>query len=95
MCFKLQRGDIWMIDLGEPQGRLQGGVRPCIFTSNNVCNNVSPVVNVVPCSSKINKKEGFFAHIFIPDIATPSIRYFWKNRNNNVEGNAINKPIAI
>jgi mRNA interferase MazF len=53
---EIQRGDIWMVDLGENRGSIQGQSRPCIVTSNDFCNKYSPILTVVPITSKKNKK---------------------------------------
>lgn len=51
----IRRGDIYWVNLGEPKGNIQGGVRPCIVTSNDIGNKFSPIVSVAPLSTQIEK----------------------------------------
>ena len=44
--------DIYLVKL-EGMGSEQTGIRPCIIVSNNVCNKVSPVITVIPLTTKI------------------------------------------
>jgi len=43
---------IYFVDLGNPEGSIQSGVRPCIVISNNKNNKYSPTVLVIPFTSK-------------------------------------------
>lgn len=44
----LNRGDILFVDMGiQPEGSIQGGLRPVVVISNNLANKFSPVVTVV------------------------------------------------
>lgn len=51
----IQRGTVAMIELRQ-DGNLQGGIRPCIVVSNNKACEVSPVLTVVPLTSKTKRK---------------------------------------
>lgn len=52
----IRRGDIFNeVDLTDAIGSEQGGVRPCIVVSNNICNKYSPVVTIIPISAQIEK----------------------------------------
>ena len=51
----IKRGDIYWVNLGEPKGNIQGGVRPCLVTSNDIGNKFSPIVSVAPLSTHIEK----------------------------------------
>ncbi len=63
MCM---RGDIYYIDFGEEDGtHKQRGVRPAVIVSNNRNNESSPVVTVVPLTSKIKKKRHLPTHVQI------------------------------
>lgn len=53
----LERGHIAMVDFGDFNGSVQGGVRPCVIISNNRANHFSPVVICVPLTSKVGKKS--------------------------------------
>lgn len=53
---KIKRGEIWLVNLGEGNGSIQGGSRPCIVISNDMANIHSPVINVIPVTSKSKNK---------------------------------------
>lgn len=62
------RGDIWMVDLGigEKEGSsLQYGRRPCVIVSNPKGNFFSPVLSIIPLTTKKIAKE-YPTHVFIP-----------------------------
>lgn len=64
MC---RRGDIYLVDFGENIDTCkQQGVRPVIVVSNNRANAYSPVITVVPLTTKINKKRYLPTHVYIP-----------------------------
>ena len=52
-----KRGDIWWIDLEQDKkdidGHIQIGIRPCLVISNDINNEYSPTLNVIPLSCKI------------------------------------------
>ena len=55
---KIGRGDILMVNLGQAPGTsLQSGIRPVVVVSNNKANTYSPVVTVVPFTSRVYKKH--------------------------------------
>lgn len=54
---RIKRGDIIIADLGQHETSIQSGIRPCVVMSNNMANKHSPVITVVPLTSKIHKKE--------------------------------------
>lgn len=57
-------GDIvWAKFNGE--GHIQRGVRPAVIIQNNVGNKYSPTIQVVPLTSKMNKKS-LPTHVMIP-----------------------------
>lgn len=63
---KIERGDILMADLGKFSGTsIQSGIRPVIVISNNKANTYSPVVTVVPLTSRVYKKRYLPTHVFI------------------------------
>lgn len=57
MINNLVKYDICFITLPEPKpgSSVQGGQRPAIIVSNNMCNKHSPVVSVVPITSRDKK----------------------------------------
>ena len=57
---KIERGDILMVNLGQVPGTsLQSGIRPVVVVSNNKANTYSPVVTVVPFTSRVYKNVIF------------------------------------
>ena len=50
------RSEIWLVNLGDNKGSVQGGIRPVIVISNNVCNTHSPVIHIVPITSRTKNK---------------------------------------
>ena len=48
-----RRGDIWLVDFGEPVGREQAGRRPAVVVSADPLNDSrAGVVIVVPCTTR-------------------------------------------
>ena len=52
-----RRGDIYLADLGAPDGSVQGGVRPIIIVQNNTANRHAPTVTYVPLTSRLKKSR--------------------------------------
>lgn len=53
----IKRGDIYLVDLGYNEGTsMQSKVRACIIVSNNRANQYSPVIHVVPVTTKNKNK---------------------------------------
>lgn len=50
-----QRRELWYVNLGNPQGSLQKGIRPCLVDSNDVNNKYSNIINVYPLTSSMTK----------------------------------------
>ena len=50
-----RRGDIYLVDLGEHRGNIQGGVRPVINIQNNSGNFFGPTLIVVPLTTELKK----------------------------------------
>ena len=48
----IKRGEIYLVNLGNQKGSIQSGKRPVIIISNNMNNKYSPIVNVLPITSK-------------------------------------------
>ncbi len=50
--------DIWTAELPMKKGsHIQGGFRPVLVVSNNQCNRHSPVISVIPITSKQKKRK--------------------------------------
>lgn len=50
-------GEIWMCKLSESRGSIQSGYRPVFILSNDKNNTYSPTINVIPITSKMNKRK--------------------------------------
>ena len=53
---EITRGTIIMVDLPLGNGSVQGGTRPAVVISNDKGNKFSPVLIVVPLTSRMDKK---------------------------------------
>ena len=62
---EIQRGEIYLADLGEGVGSEQKGVRPVLIVQNNRGNKYSPTVTVLPITTKIHKSSGLPTHVII------------------------------
>lgn len=66
MC---KRGEIYYVDFGNNIGTYkQSGIRPAVVVSNNKANTHSPIVTVVPLTSKTRKRH-LPTHVLIPTTA--------------------------
>ena len=52
---EIKRGSIIMVDLPLGNGSVQGGTRPAVVISNDKGNKFSPVLIVVPLTSRVKK----------------------------------------
>lgn len=59
------KGDVYLAALDPSQGSEQPGTRPVIVVSRDAINMVSPVVVVVPLTSRTNKKRLLPSHVEI------------------------------
>lgn len=66
----LKRGDIILVDLEGSKGSEQGNSRPCCVVSNDIANKVSPVITVVPLTSRIGKRM-LPTHVFLTQEQYP------------------------
>ena len=54
----MKRFEIWQAELPATKGsHVQSGCRPVVVVSNNMANMYSPVVTVVPLTTKLSKKH--------------------------------------
>lgn len=64
------RGEIYYVDFGKDIATsVQSGIRPALVVSNNTANRHSPVITVVPLTTKTWKKRYQPTHIFLPKTA--------------------------
>lgn len=53
---EIKWGQIWYVKRRDKDGHIQTGDRPAIVVSNDIGNNHSPMVNVVPLTTNLDKK---------------------------------------
>lgn len=56
MTNQINRGDVFLVDLGDTNGSEQGGLRPAVIIQNNIGNKHSPTVIVAAITSKQSKR---------------------------------------
>lgn len=61
----IQRGNVYLADLGNGIGSEQKGIRPVIVVQNDIGNKYSPTVTVLPITTKIHKSNGMPTHVII------------------------------
>ena len=64
---EVKRGFVYLADLGEYDGSVQGGTRPVVVLQNDIGNKFSPTTLVCPLTSK-SKKE-MPTHVTLPRSA--------------------------
>lgn len=66
----MEQYDIWLADIPAPEGsHIQYGRRPVVIISNNLANAHSPVVTVIPLTSRLNKHQ-LPTHVYLLDRAS-------------------------
>ena len=65
---EITRGTIVMVDLPLGNGSVQGGTRPAVVISNDKGNKFSPVLIVIPLTSRLDKKYMPTHHTIEPSI---------------------------
>lgn len=68
-------GDIYTAELdADIEGSLQSGIRPVLIISNNKANEFSPVVTIIPITSRLGKKK-LPTHVYMTQcgLSRPSI----------------------
>lgn len=69
------KGDIYIAILStDSEGSLQSGVRPVVIVSNDKANEFSPVITIIPITSKQEKKK-LPTHVYMKScgLTKPSI----------------------
>lgn len=71
---QIKKYDICEVALPQayPGSSIQGGTRPVIIVSNNMCNQHSPVVSIVPLTSKSKKRLPTHVNLWGFGLATDS-----------------------
>lgn len=62
---KIKRYDLLLVDFGIGVGSEQGNVRPAVVVGNDASCEFSPVIIVMPFTSKINSKTNIPTHQII------------------------------
>jgi len=77
----VRRGDTYMARLqsDEDGGSLQEGRRPILIISNDLANKHSPVVTIVPITSKL-RKNPLPTHVLIEGCGTVKKALCWQSR---------------
>ena len=52
---KIKRGEIYLVNLGNGIGSIQGFTRPMIIVANSMCCKYSPVIHAVPTTGKLKR----------------------------------------
>lgn len=60
-----RRGDLYLANLGKPEGSRQGGVRPIVVLQNDVSNYYAPTLTLAPLTSKTEKKKSQPTHYLL------------------------------
>ena len=96
---KIERGDILMVNLGQVPGTsLQSGIRPVVVVSNNKANTYSPVVTVVPFTSRVYKKRYLPTHVFINRYEMVGLKrhgWYWRNRSQALMFRVSSKNVVM
>lgn len=66
-----RRGELWLVDLGEPVGREQGCRRPALVISSDGWNRHAPTVVVLPLT---RTRHGFPTRVEIEPAAANGLR---------------------
>ncbi|MFH1198382.1 MAG: type II toxin-antitoxin system PemK/MazF family toxin [bacterium] len=61
----IKRGMVIDIDLNPVKGSEAGKIRPCIVVTNDVYNQIIPVIQVVPITSWNDKKAEIHTNVFL------------------------------
>lgn len=64
-----------MVDLEEGKSSEQGGFRPAVVVSNDMCNANSPVITIVPLTGKLKKRLPTHVELDSPEykLERPSV----------------------
>ena len=66
---EIKRGDVWLVDLGKPDGTSkQSGIRPVIISSNNKANENSPVLHIIPLTTRVKNKLPTHMEVDVDDV---------------------------
>lgn len=65
----IYRSSIWLVNLGTSGSHIMSGVRPCLVVQNNNGNLHSPLIIVVPLTSKY--KKFLPTHVYLTPHGAP------------------------
>ncbi|MEE2716485.1 MAG: type II toxin-antitoxin system PemK/MazF family toxin [SAR324 cluster bacterium] len=63
----LRRGDIYWVDLDPTKGHEIRKTRPTVIVSNDVSNEYSGIVTVIPLTSKVQNKKVYPFEVLVPE----------------------------
>jgi mRNA interferase MazF len=70
------RGDVWLVDFGNPIGHEQGHRRPCVIVSDDTFNaGPAEIVIVVPATS-VDKRIPLHIEVHPPEGGLSTTSYF-------------------
>ena len=60
--------EIRYVNFGDENKCLQGGIRPALISQNSMGCKFSPIINVIPLTSRVDKvkNKNLPTHVFIP-----------------------------
>lgn len=67
---KINRGDVWLVDMNGCVGSEQSGTRPCVIIQNNLGNIHSPTTIVCPATTRT--KSFTATHLEVTELSSPS-----------------------
>lgn len=76
-----RRGDIYLADLGEHHGHIQGGTRPVVVVQNDYGNRFAPTLIVVPLTTEIKKADMPTHYVLRHQRGWTSHAWPWPNRS--------------
>lgn len=101
---RIERGDVFIADLSPVKGSEQGGCRPVVVISNELCNRFSPNVICVAITSKLDStypthvivnKSFVYGTIMAEQIRTVSLERLHKKLGKITDMSEIDEILRI
>lgn len=64
---ELKRGTVLLINLNPTKGSETGKIRPCVIVTNDLYNQKTPIIQVVPITAWSEKKSFIITNVVIED----------------------------
>ncbi len=90
----IQRGEIYSLDFGRPQGSVQGGVRPALIIQNDTGNLYSPTTIVAAITSKQKKRYRFHVEISTDGSGLPEASTILLEQIQTIPKNLLVKKVG-